>query len=152
MIKAIFYKEWIKTKWIIFLSAAFLFGFSTYLIMNLFRVIELKGAVHIWEVMIQKDALFIDSISIVPLILGILFAITQFVPEMQRKCLKLTLHLPYDARKMIFSMVGYGGVVLLIMFALTLLYFYLSLSTVLACELVNHNIITAVVWFLAVIL
>ena len=49
-------------------------------------------------------------------------------------------------------MVGYGVVVLLIMFALTLLYFYLSLSTVLAFELVNHIIITAVVWFLAGIL
>ena len=37
----------------------------------------------------------IDMLQYIPLIAGILMAIVQFVPEMQRKCLKLTLHLPY---------------------------------------------------------
>ena len=86
MIKAIFYKEWIKTKWIFILSTLSLLGFATYLIFNIYRMIEIKGAVHIWEVMIQRDALFIDNIKFMPPIIGILFAIAQFVPEMQRKC------------------------------------------------------------------
>ena len=42
MIKAIFYKECIKTKWIFILSALALFGFASYLIFNVYRMIELK--------------------------------------------------------------------------------------------------------------
>ena len=127
MIKAIFYKEWIKTKWIFILSAIVLLGFSIYLIFNIYRMIELKGAVHIWEVMIQRDALFIDTIKFIPPIIGILFGITQFVPEMQRKCLKLTLHLPCDSRKMILSMTGYGLLMLSRLFPTILLCFYVHL-------------------------
>ena len=40
------------------------------------------------------------------LIAGILMAIVQFVPEMQRKCLKLTLHLPYPELKMTGNMLS----------------------------------------------
>ena len=42
----------------------------------------------------MKDAVFIDYMQFVPLLAGILAALVQFMPEMQRKCLKLTLHLP----------------------------------------------------------
>ena len=149
MINAIFYKEWIKTKWVAILSFLTLFGFSTFLIYNLYRMIELKGAVHIWEVMIHRDALFITMINYIPLIIGVVFAITQFVPEMQRKQLKLTLHLPYDSNKMVAVMVGYGMGMLILMFGLTLLYFTLFFSQVLVIELVKHIMLTALVWFLA---
>ena len=152
MIKAIFYKEWIKTKWIFILSALALFGFASYLIFNVYRMIELKGAVHIWEVMIQRDVLFIDMIRFVPPVIGILFAITQFVPEMQRKCLKLTLHLPCDAQKIILSMVGYGAVMLLLLFSATLACFYVNLRIILVEQIANHIILSSVVWFLSGIL
>ena len=71
MINAIFYKEWIKTKWITILSSLTLLGFTLFLIFKLYRMIELKGAVHIWEVMIYRDALFINMINYIPLIIGI---------------------------------------------------------------------------------
>ena len=149
MINAIFYKEWIKTKWVAILSFLTLFGFSTFLIYNLYRMIGLKGAVHIWEVIIQRDALFITMINYIPLIIGVVFAITQFVPEMQRKQLKLTLHLPYNSTKMVAAMIGYGMVVLVVLFGLTLLSFTIFFSQVLAMELVRHIILSALIWFLA---
>ena len=149
MFKAIFYKEWIKTKWIAILSFLTLFGFSTFLIYNLYRMIKIKGAAHIWEVMIQRDALFISMIDYIPLIIGIVFAITQFVPEMQRKQLKLTLHLPFDSTKMVATMVGYGVCMLVALFGLTLLYFGIFFSRILIAELVSHILLTALIWFLA---
>ena len=152
MIKAIFYKEWIKTQWVAILSFLVLFGFATFLIFNLYRMIELKGAIHIWDVMIQRDALFITMIDYIPLIIGVVFAITQFVPEMQRKQLKLTLHLPYDSTKMIGAMVGYGVGVLILIFGCTILYFAIFFSRVLIYELVSHILFTSVVWFIAGIL
>ena len=149
MINAIFYKEWIKTKWIAILSFLTLFGFSTFLIYNLYRMIEIKGAVHIWEVIIQRDALFITKIDYIPLIIGVVFAITQFVPEMQRKQLKLTLHLPYNSTKMVSGMVGYGVTMLVVLFGLTMLYFGIFFSRVLIAEMVSHILLTSLIWFLA---
>lgn len=149
MIKAIFYKEWIKTQWILILSALVLLGLTTFLAFNLHRMIGLKGAVHIWEVMIQRDALFISMMTFIPAVLGILVALTQFVPEMQRKSLKLTLHLPYDATKMIAHMLAFGVVTLGALFILSWGIFYLTMSLVLVKELVMHILLTAMVWYTA---
>ena len=90
---AIFYKEWIKTRWYFLLAVLATLGFTGYCMLRINRVVEMKGAAHVWEVMLQRDVIFIDMLQYIPLIAGILMAIVQFVPEMQRKCLKLTLHL-----------------------------------------------------------
>ena len=92
---AIFYKEWIKTRW--YFSACR--ARHTWFYRLLYAPYQPGGrnerAAHVWEVMLQRDVIFIDMLQYIPLIAGILMAIVQFVPEMQRKCLKLTLHLPY---------------------------------------------------------
>lgn len=152
MIKAIFYKEWIKTRWIMLLGALVLFGFSGYILMNLTRVIGLKGAQHIWEVMITRDALFIELLRYIPMIFGVVLGIAQFVPEMTRKCFKLTLHLPFDANRMTFLMLSYGVVSLFALFASVLILLGCVMSGFLIAELVRHILLTALVWFLAGIL
>ena len=114
---AIFYKEWIKTRWYFLLAVVTTLGFTGYCMLRINRVIEMKGAAHVWEVMMQRDAIFIDMLQYIPLIAGVLMAIVQFVPEMQRKCLKLTLHLPYPELKMTGNMLFSGLVLLLVCFA-----------------------------------
>ena len=96
---AIFYKEWIKTRWYFLLAVITTLGFTGYCMLRINRVVEMKGAAHVWEVMMQRDAIFIEMLQYIPLIAGVLMAVVQFVPEMQRKCLKLTLHLPYPELK-----------------------------------------------------
>ena len=76
-----------------------------------------KGIDHLWVVMVQKDAIFIDLLQFVPLLTGILLAAVQFFPEMQRKCLKLTLHLPYSQKKMVLAMLAFGVLALFTCFA-----------------------------------
>ena len=104
MLQAIFYKEWIKLRWYFLLAVLVTSGVAGYCLLRMDRAIELKGAAHIWEVMVLKDAVFIDYMQFVPLLAGILAALVQFMPEMQRKCLKLTLHLPCPQQRMVFSM------------------------------------------------
>ena len=48
MIKAIFYKEWIKMRCFYPLSALFLFGATAYALLRVQRVITFKGAAHVW--------------------------------------------------------------------------------------------------------
>lgn len=54
MIKAIFYKEWIKMRCFYPLSALFLFGATAYALLRVQRVITFKGAAHVWEVMLER--------------------------------------------------------------------------------------------------
>ena len=48
---------------------------------------------------VQKDAIFIDLLQFVPLLIGILLAAVQFFPEMQRKCLKPVSYTHLDVYK-----------------------------------------------------
>ena len=119
MIQAIFYKEWIKTRWYLLLATLFMIGITGYSMLRIGRTIAIQGIDHLWVVMVQKDAIFIDLLQFVPLLIGILLAAVQFFPEMQRKCLKLTLHLPYSQKKMVMSMLAYGVLALVTCFAMS---------------------------------
>ena len=112
MLRAIFYKEWLKTRWYYLVAVLLSLSFVGYVLLNFFRAAGLKGIAHLWEVMLLRDAVFVDLLQFVPLVVGLLFAVVQFVPEMQRKCLKLTLHLPCPELRMIGAMLLYGGLLL----------------------------------------
>jgi len=120
MLRAIFYKEWLKTRWYYLVAVLLSLGFVGYVLLNFFRAAGLKGIAHLWEVMLLRDAVFVDLLQFVPLVVGLLFAVVQFVPEMQRKCLKLTLHLPCPELRMIGAMLLYGGLLLGVLFAVSL--------------------------------
>ena len=60
---AIFYKEWIKTRWYFLLAVLATLGFTGYCMLRINRVVEMKGAAHVWEVMLQRDVIFIDMLD-----------------------------------------------------------------------------------------
>lgn len=94
MLKAILYKEWIKSRWYLAVAFAVTCAFAGYAMLRLYRALGMMGAGHIWEVMVTRNAVFVEQMEYVPLLAGLLLAVVQFAPEMHRKCLKLTLHLP----------------------------------------------------------
>lgn len=47
---AIFYKEWIKTRWYLLLALVVTVGFAGYSMLRINRVVTLKGVEHVWEV------------------------------------------------------------------------------------------------------
>lgn len=146
---AIFFKEWIKTRWYLLLAYLGSLGFVGFCILRILRVVNLKGASHLWEVMLTRDAIFIDLLEYIPVIIGILLAVVQFAPEMYHKCLKLTLHLPYSHLKMTNYMLGYGLLSLSICFVLNLLLLFIGLHNILAVELYSRILLSALPWYLA---
>lgn len=149
MLKAIFYKEWIKTRWYFILALLGTLGFAGYCVLRVNRTVEFKGASHVWEVMLSRDAIFIDLLQYIPLLVGVCMAIVQFVPEMHHKCLKLTLHLPYPALRMVMTMLLGGVSLLVVCFALNFLLLWGYLQHVFAPELIAHILLTALPWYLA---
>ena len=148
MIKAIFYKEWIKMRWFCLVAALFLAGFTAYALLRVQRVITFKGAAHIWEVMLEKEVVFIDILQYLPVLLGVLLALVQFIPEMTHKRLKLTLHLPFPQRKMILLMMGVGLAALAVLSAVQAFVLWCYFHTLLAPELVSRILLTSLPWYL----
>lgn len=149
MIKAIFYKEWIKMRWFCLVAALFLAGFTAYALLRVQRVITFKGAAHIWEVMLEKEVVFVDILQYLPVLLGVLLALVQFIPEMTHKRLKLTLHLPFPQRKMILLMMGVGLAALAVLSAVQAFVLWCYFHTLLAPELVSRILLTSLPWYLA---
>lgn len=149
MTKAIFYKEWLKLRWYFLLAFIVSNGMVAYCMLRIDRAIELKGAAHIWEVMVLKNVTFIDLLQYVPLITGIIAALVQFIPEMQRKCLKLTLHLPCSQQKMTVAMLATGVTVLFECYLANLLIAVSYLPGVLPYELTRNILSAAAPWYLS---
>lgn len=149
MIRALIYKEWLKTRWVLLGALILQCGTVGYCMLKVFRAISMRGIDHIWEVMIGRDAIFVDMLTWIPAIVGLVLAIAQFVPEMKRKCLKLTLYLPAARLSMVMTMIGYGIVSLLILMAIDYLVVWLSLSPVMARELVSRILMAMLPWHLA---
>lgn len=149
MIKALFYKEWIKLRWYILLALLAITGTAAYCMLNLHRAISIKEAAHIWEVMVTKNAIFVDYLKYIPLLIGTLAALVQFIPEMYRKCLKLTLHLPCTEKKTLYAMLGSGLLLICVCFAVSLLIPACYLPTVLPAELTKNVFSALAPWYLA---
>lgn len=146
---AIIKKEWIKTRLYLAVTFAVTVGMTTYGIMRFGRVIMVKGVDHIWEIMLYKDAVFIENLQYLPLVAGLALAIGQWSPEVQLKRLKLTLHLPIAHSKSVASMVWFMMASLTAIFSVVFLVVGIYLIGIVARELVGHVFITAAPWFLA---
>lgn len=149
MIRAIFYKEWIKIGWYWLLALLASTGFAGFAMLRLGRACSLKGAEHIWQVMIDRDAIFIDLLQYVPLIIGLGLAVVQFVPELQRKSFKLTLHLPVRATTAVGAMLLFGASMLIISFLPAIIIMLCYLQSFLAPELWQHILFTSAPWYAA---
>ena len=149
MIKAIFYKEWIKTGGYGLLALLLSTGFAGYAMLRMARVCSLKGADHLWIVMLQRDAIFVEQLQFVPLFIGLGLAVVQFAPEMYRKSFKLTLHLPLRADRAVAAMLAYGVATLAAAFLPALAAMGGYLQAILAPELWQHILWSTLPWYLA---
>lgn len=149
MEKAIFYKEWIKTRRVFFISLLLAVAMAVYALLAMNRLIALKGAEHLWIVMLLKDNSFIDIVKYVPLVVGVAVAVAQMAPEMSHKRLKLTLHLPYPQMKLVGIMLSAGLLEILAVYVVQLAIITVYDLTILPHELVARVVLTALPWYFA---
>lgn len=149
MVKALFFKEWIKTRGVFLISLIAIAAVSAYAVLMMSRLIQLKGVEHLWLIMLLKDNSFVDTLKYLPAIAGIALAIAQMAPEMAQKRLKLTLHLPYPQNALVAIMLCTGMIELLVIYVLQLAIIGIYDSTILPLELVTRVLLTMVPWCLA---
>lgn len=149
MTKAIFYKEWLKTRRVFIAALTVAIAMAVYAAVNLHRIEVMKGADHIWLIMLMKDQTFIDSLRWLPLLTGIAVAIAQMAPEMHRKQLKLTLHLPYPQNRLVFNMLATGLAEISAIFIVQAAIIGGYYSTIVVPELTLRVLLTALPWYMA---
>lgn len=149
MCKALFYKEWSKTKRMIALALIIYIGAIIYSFISISQMFRVDGATSVWGSVILKDIdIFSSIISWLPTLCGIFLAISQFVPEMIDKRLKLTLHLPLPETKIIQIMLLYGTSVLFLLFLFVFVILNIGVFQYFPIEVVYSVMWKCTPWFL----
>lgn len=152
MYKSLAYKEWLKIRW--FALGAFALEVVTliYIFSNLRAVIEFNSAVSIWNAIIYKSYMFFESIKYIPLLIGIVIGIAQYIPEVLEMKLKLTLHLPLKEKNIYVFLNMVGTLVLAILFIPAIIFLIIGASYVFPSEIIDATILTIIPWFLSAFL
>ena len=146
LLKALSYKEWMKTRklvggWILLLAAV-----SVYAYIDLTYTIRMNEAVNVWfGILFQGTSVSALLMYLLPLA-GISLAIVQFVPEMTQKRFKLTLHLPASETRLVSSMLLFGYGVLGVLYLSCLVFLSLLVSRVLPFEGVSMMLSQVLPW------
>ena len=120
-------------------AAVAVLGFTVYALLRVERAVDFRGAAHVWQIMIDKETVFIEPLRLLPALAGIATALVQFIPEMSQRRLKLTLHLPFPQRGMILVMAAAAQAAMVLGY----------MHRLLALELTARAMITAVPWWAA---
>ena len=149
MFKSVVYKEWIKTRW--FLIILTILGLAA--VGNIFLKVQhniaFNEAHKYWYLILFQNQLYYKSLKFVPIIIGLLVGIAQYVPEIVDKRIKLAFHLPINENKIVLMMLSYGVIVLTICFTLLFSFFLLLSHNFLPEEIVRAATSSIVPWFLA---
>ncbi|MBR5435910.1 MAG: hypothetical protein IK120_03510 [Muribaculaceae bacterium] len=149
MTRAIFIKEWFKTRRCFFICLVLALCFAAYLILSMNRVSVNKGVDHIWLIMLMKDNLFVEAMKYLPVVIAVALAIAQMAPEMTQKRLKLTLHLPYPQTRLVVMMLLTGVVELLVIYLIQLAAIAIYDATFLPHELTSRVVLSTLPWYVA---
>jgi hypothetical protein len=104
----LFFKEWVKTRWVLLILLVVLAGMMAYTFIGIATELRLMGANAVWENVVQKGITYFDSFRFLLLLSGVLLAVAQYVPEMTNKRFKLTLHLPLPEHRIMLTLLLFG--------------------------------------------
>ncbi len=149
MTQAFIYKEWIKLKWLLIGLTGLFMLVGPYFRLSLENKFRFAGKAHFWSIIAQKDINLLTDLRYQPLLAGVMLALFQFIPEMNKKSFKLTLHLPHPERLTVLKMLLFGAISLLIIFAASLSLTFGLLSASLPAAILFPWLYAVIPWFLA---
>ena len=149
MFKAIIYKEWLKIRWCYIGMAAVTLFVLFYLHLKLTHDLKFSEATSYWYFVIFRGVKFYLQFKYIPFLAGLVVAFTQFIPEINMKRLKLTLHLPMRENKILVQMMSVGVVSLLLLFLVAILVLSIITLNFFPIEMLGSVLLTTFPWFLA---
>lgn len=130
MVWHLFYKEWLKTRWFAFFAVVLGLAVVAYIFLDVNSNVRLKGSFnYLMSVFygIPQANYYKQLIQYIPLLMAVCIGLSQYVPEVLEKRIKLTLHLPVRNTVAIYLMLVYGFLLLLISYGIVFgTFFYLN--------------------------
>ncbi len=112
MVKALFFKEWLKVKWAFWSMALLVALILVKISLNLSYYVRLMEAKTYWYQVIIMGNIFFKDFTYIPAFIGIVIGFAQFMPEINSERLKLTLHLPLKENSIFMYTILYGTLLL----------------------------------------
>lgn len=116
MIKALFYKEWVKTRGAFLGTLVVGIACILYIYTGIENKITLQGAKSVMLRILYDEPpyLFYAAFRYMPLLTALAIGLSQYIPEVLQKRIRLTLHLPLSNNRLILLMASYGLLLLTI--------------------------------------
>ena len=152
MFKSILLKEWAKTGRCFLCMVAVVAAVVAWQMIDISKTVDFQGISSLWEDMLEHDSVLISMLQYLPPVAGLVLAVAQYVPEVQQKRLKLTLHLPYPQTRMMLIMYGYGMVLLCLVALCQTMALHIFMRHYLPGVLVSVIIQSTLPWHLAALM
>ncbi|WP_162304401.1 hypothetical protein [Maribellus luteus] len=149
MWKSMFYKEWIKVRLASILSLAVGTVAILGIYLNVRHTFIITNAHEFWDGIINQRHIYFKLFKYIPLGIGILIGLSQFLPEVKDKRIKLTLHLPLNEEKAGLKMVAFGLTCLLTLYSILSALLILPGRYYFPYEVVALSANTIIPWFSA---
>ncbi len=146
---AIFFKESIKTRYIMLLLFAANMLYMLWNFISLRRLYMQDHSEVVWYRTVNLGQIPYDGLMFVPFITAIIFCIYQFLQEMRDGRIRIALHAPYDSSLLVLVHAFFGVVFLGAVFAFDALILYISMTNYYPTDVGISALITTLPWFIA---
>ncbi len=116
---------------------------------NLAYGLRFSNPSDFWAFIIFRKYVFFSLLQYFPLLAGFGIAIAQFLPEIHRDRLKLTLRLPLPENLIIFQMNGVVALILILLFLFDLVILLAFSAIYFPAEIIKNIFMVSLPWFLA---
>ncbi|MDO4461379.1 MAG: hypothetical protein Q4C30_02595 [Bacteroidia bacterium] len=148
LILSIFYREWLKTRFVFSMSLIVVLSAMLYILLDFAQSVRISGVTNIVREIIINNTQPLEVIKYIPTILGLALAICQFTPEMIDRRFRLSLHLPFKEHYIMAALLSYGVLSLTSLYIVALLC-SLYLSNYLPMVVLNHVVWAIYPWLLS---
>lgn len=148
MLTSVFLKEWLKIRWFWLLALTLNLCGLGYLLLTVRHQFQIEHSEMIWYWAFELRRLLYESIKYLPLLTGVMIAVAQFLPELIANRFRLSLHLPIRADLLVWSWVGFGGLMAGVIMAIDAVGLYCIMSGWFPKEAAWSAVLTAAPWFL----
>lgn len=147
-LKHLVYKEWIKIRWYAAVALLLNLGTVLFLAFSVKSIIWHWGASQYFASLILEKPIFFGTFKYIPVLTALLIGLSQFIPEITDKRIKLSLHLPVKNTVTIYSMVLFGFSVMAAILSISTLLLMLFFSFCFPTEITQAVWITLIPWIL----
>lgn len=146
--KHIIYKEWIKIKWFTLICAILSVAVVIYIFASTVSQIGSNSPEQFFAQLLTSKDIFFGMYKYIPLLIALLIGVSQFLPEVTDKRIKLSLHLPVNGTRIVYSMVLFGFAVIATIIAVSVLLFVLLSQFYFPAEVIVPALLTMTPWIL----